>query len=31
MTEFYKVVNDNTIDGFGTNGSDIVTAITSAE
>ena len=31
MTEFYKVVKDNIIDGFGTNGNDTVIAITEAE
>ncbi len=31
MTAFYKVVKDNIIDGFGTNGPDTVTAITEEE
>lgn len=31
MIEFYKVVKDNIIDGFGTNGPDTVTAITEEE
>lgn len=31
MTAFYKIVNDNIIDGFGTNGNDMVTAITEDE
>lgn len=31
MTAFYKIVNDNIIQGFGTNGPDTVTAITEEE
>ena len=31
MKDFYKVVTDNIIDGFGTNGPDSVTAITEEE
>ena len=31
MTDFYKIVIDGYIEGFGTNGPDSVTAITEAE
>ena len=31
MIDFYKVVSDGYIDGFGTNGPDTVTEITEAE
>lgn len=31
MTDFYKVVIDGFVDGFGTNGNDSVTEITEAE
>lgn len=31
MTDFYKIVSGGYITGFGTNGSDNVTAITEAE
>ncbi len=31
MNDFYKVVSDGYIDGFGTNGPDNVTGITEAE
>lgn len=31
MNDFYKVVSDGYVDGFGTNGADNVTAITEAE
>ena len=31
MTAFYKIVDDDVIIGFGTNGSDEVTAITESE